>query len=526
MVKMNDFAPFSSAEARLIAECPGPDRISFGDGERPGQNGENPDIAIRAELIRHILLGHDGAPVLHEKGIRLRGAHITGALDLQGSDCARDITLSNCAIDAPISLVNARLRGLHLSGSTCAGLSADNASFSGSLYIRGGTVIEGEVSLAGARIGGDLQLCDATIHSNTQDALFAPSLRVEGSVFLGNYPYSDGQTTLTCDGMLFLSSAQVGHDLFVTNTAISPKGEALGDIMFGATEEHGRDMALSLARARIGGILYLRDNQISGGIVNLAGADVTRLTDEPTGPGASYPIRLDGLRYDDFSRHADTTVAARLEWLARRPADMPFTAQPYEQLAAVLTRLGHRDDARTVLMRKEQLLRADNRQATLVNDGQGLTWFAAWAADAILRYTIGYGYRPARAMVIAVVMVLALGLFFDQCWRAGDMTPNAAPILTSAPWIAATQGHPDNPGAFWSGVGEAGQDWETFNAYAYAADLFIPLVSLGQEDAWAPSTSRSPLGRTAWWIRWFAKAVGWVVTALGAAAITGVIRRD
>jgi len=143
-----------------------------------------------------------------------------------------------------------------------------------------------------------------------------------------------------------------------------------------------------------------------------------------------------------------------------------------------------------------------------------------------LRLTIGYGYRPARAVGLALILIVGLGLFFRAVWQAGDMAPNAAPILVSSGWISATKTHPENPAEFWSTAGQAGQDWETFSGFAYAADLVIPIVNLGQESAWAPSTSRSPLGRIGWWLRWFAIGLGWVVTALGAAAITGVIRKD
>ena len=523
-MRLEDFAPLSEAERKLIDECSGPDRIVFGDGELPAEDDEA--AALRADLVRLILLGGPGAPRLHDKGLRLRGARLTGMLDLQGCDCLHDMTFSDCRIDDAMNLVNAHLRGLHFSGTVLAGLAADNASFSGSLYLRDGTVSLGEIGLAGVRLGGDLQICGAEIHSAGQDALFAPALKVEGSVFLGNYPYTDGETALAAQGMLFLSSAHVEHDLFISNTAITLTESALGRPIFGAIEEHGPDIALSLARARIGGILYLRGNQISRGIVSLAGAEAARLSDEPTGPGASYPIRLDGFRYHDFSRHADISVQARLAWLARRPEGMRFTTQPYVHLANVLTRIGHHEEARTVLMHKERLLHAEKRRRLMAARGQGLGWAGAWAGDALLRLTIGYGYRPVRALVMAAVMILALGWFFDRCWRAGDMVPNSAPVLTSAPWIAATRSHPENPGAYWSSPGEAGQDWESFHAYAYAADLFIPLVSLGQEAGWSPSTSRSPWGRAGWWLRWVAEAVGWVVTALGAGAITGVIRRE
>lgn len=523
MTTLKQFEPLSPAEEKLIGESTEISRTTIGDGELP--DVQSTDCTIRAEVIRHLLLGDDAAP-LNEKGIRVRGAWISGVLDLQGCDCPQDISLSHCRVAEPLNLVNASLRGVHISNSYMAGMSADNASFTGSIYLRSGTMVKGEISLAGARISGDLQICDTHIETKGQDAVFAPSLRVDGSVFLGNYPYSEPDTSLTANGTLFFSSAQVAHDVFVSMTAISLKDEVAVGGVFGATEEHGRDIALSLARARVGGILYFQDNQISRGIVNLSGATVARLKDEPIGPGASYPIRLDGFRYTDFSRHADTSVKARLEWLERRPKDMSFVAQPYEHLAQVLSGLGHRNDARSVLMHKEKHLRAENRRLLRKENGLGIRYILSSIFDPFLRVCIGYGYRPARAVVLAVILIASLGLFFQHTWNAGDMTPNAAPILTSGPWILATQSHPENPGQFWSSKGEAGQDWETFNGFAYAADLMIPIVSLGQETAWAPSTSRSPWGQAGWWLRWFAKGIGWIITALGAAAVTGVIRQD
>ena len=520
MIDLSAFDPLSPAETKLIEEATLPNRTIIADGALPSEAAEA--VTVRADLVRYLLIS---AP-LHDKGVRLRGAWITGELDLQGCDCSRDISLTACHLVEPVNLTNANLRGLHISNCRLKGLAADNASFSGSVYIRSDTYIGGEVSLSGTQINGDLQVCHTVIEATTQDAIFAPSLRVSGSVFLGNYPYADGNTSLVTMGQIFLSSARIEHDLFISNTAITLNDAALGGAVFGATEEHGSDIAISLARAKVGGILFLQDNQISRGIFNLAGAHVERLKDEPVGPGASYPIRLDGFTYSDFSRHAETKLSARLDWLARRPDDTPFTAQPYEQLAEVMTRMGHRNDARTVLMHKERLLKAENRRIAGVAGGSFLWRGVSWFNDYFLRVTVGYGFRPGRAVTIAVLLILGLGWFFDRTWHAGDMTPNAAPILVSGPWIAATETHPDNPAAFWSSAGQAGQDWETFNAYAYAADLVVPIVSLGQESAWAPSTSRSDWGRSGWWMRWFAKAVGWIVTALGAGAITGIIRND
>ena len=514
------FFPLSTAETRFLEGLSIPGRTVFAGGDLP--EAASDDNMLRAELLRAALL-HPNLPI-DAKGVRLRGAWVQGALDLQGIHCARDLTFSNCCFAEPANFVNAQLRGLHFSGCHLAGFSADHAQFSGSLYIRGDSHVQGEIGLAGVRITGDLQLCGLRVESGGQDAVFAPGLCVDGSLFLGNYPYSDTDSSLVTEGALFFSSARIGHDVFITRTAISVQ-ENGGSTTFGATEEHGAGIALSLARAHVNGILYLSDNQISRGIVNFAGAYVTRLRDEPIGPGASYPLRLDGFNYSDFSRHTDTTVAARLEWLERRPDDMPFSAQPYEHLAGVLSTLGHRTDAKTVLMHKERLLRVENRRLMALEHKWAKYLFSA-VIEPVLKYVVGYGYRPARALFVSSLLVLLLGWFFGKAWDAGDMAPDAAPILISANWISATETYPDNPAKFWSSPGQAGQDYETFHSYAYAADLLVPIVNLGQESAWAPSTSRSPWGWHGWWIRWFAKVAGWVITALAAGALTGMIRSD
>ena len=518
-MRLKEYHPLTEAEQKLVAGCEAGERITIGDGELPVE--ESGMVAVRAGLIRMLLTGSEPELRLHDKGLRLRGAWIVGALDLQGTDVRYNLSLTACRLPDPVGMVNARLRGLFFSGCAMAGISGDHARLDGALFLRAGTRVEGEIGLAGARIAGDLQMCDLEIVSPGQDAVFAPSLGVEGSVFLGNYPYSNGETTLVADGAIFLASANVAHDVFITHCAVSAKQEAIGGV-FQGSEEHGTDNVLSLARARIGGILYFKDNQIAGGTVSLAGAHVARFRDEPEGPGAAYPIRLDGFTYDDFSRHAETGLEARLNWLERRPADTPFTAQPYEQLARVLMHLGNRVDARTVLMRKERLQRQEAR-ANLTNP---LRKALVWSADSVMRFAVGYGYRPGRVLLLAVALILGLGLFFQRTWDAGDMAPNAAPILVSQAWITATENQPENPAAFWSSKGQAGQDWETFQGFAYAADVVIPIVNLGQEEAWAPSTSRSPWGRAGWWIRWFAKAAGWIITVLGAAAVTGAVRND
>jgi len=114
------------------------------------------------------------------------------------------------------------------------------------------------------------------------------------------------------------------------------------------------------------------------------------------------------------------------------------------------------------------------------------------------------------------------------------MAPNSAVILTSADWQeaaktgCATTQQPDctMPLHIWEGS-HTRTDYETFNRYLYALDLFVPLDALGQENAWAPSKDRGALGWWAYSLRWVIQLAGWIITAVGAAALTGVIgKRD
>ncbi len=100
--------------------------------------------------------------------------------------------------------------------------------------------------------------------------------------------------------------------------------------------------------------------------------------------------------------------------------------------------------------------------------------------------------------------------------------PNSPVVLISEEW--ETVATLPNPAAEWEAG--PGRDYETYNSLAYAFDTVIPLIDLGQESAWSPSTSRGPFGWIAWWAKWILKVAGWIITALGAAALTGIIRRD
>jgi len=73
----------------------------------------------------------------------------------------------------------------------------------------------------------------------------------------------------------------------------------------------------------------------------------------------------------------------------------------------------------------------------------------------------------------------------------------------------------------------ASQHYETFFAGIYALDLFLPVVDLGQEKAWAVTTP--VLFGWGWWLRvasFLYQVAGWVIISLGLAAVTGFVQRN
>lgn len=221
----------------------------------------------------------------------------------------------------------------------------------------------------------------------------------------------------------------------------------------------------------------------------------------------------------------------RLKWVAKGAGlGDEFAPQPYEQLAIVLRKMGYVADARRVLFEKEKRLKQVER-GRIWGQGHGLLRWGQipihWGLDKLQRVVVGYGYKPWRSFWCLVgLIMIAAGVFGGAC-QAGDFAPNAAVILTTPEWQAlAEDGEVSNPAKEWSSETGKGRDYETFNAFAYAADVVIPIIPLGQEKAWAPSATRGKWGWVAWWARWVFQFAGWVVTALGAAAITGIMRKD
>jgi hypothetical protein len=220
----------------------------------------------------------------------------------------------------------------------------------------------------------------------------------------------------------------------------------------------------------------------------------------------SKKLFLDGFRYRRFAR-GPTDAATRLKWVHLQPA---VFADSYQQLARVLSDQGNPAGATDVLIQLER----DRREAEHPN-----LFFMSW--NAILEWTVAYGYSPWRAALPATVIVVIGWILFLVGYRSGIVLPSDKDAFAS---LGKGRSYMEYRGLLPS-------HYPAFSAFVYSLDSFVPIVDLGQKKSWLPSATRGAQAgwgiTTGWWLRtylWLHIAFGWLLTTLVVAGVTGFVK--
>ncbi len=555
------FGDLGPAEVALL------DGLGSGSLDRLGTGGlpEAGDDArrVRAELIRYLLLGGPGAPRMHEKGIRVSGAWITGALDLEGCRVPRDIGLLDCLFeegpvlrsaiidtlafdgsDLPrlaanrldargdllfrsatirgrIELRGARIGGdmvfdgARLDGAGGAVLQAERISVRGGALFRG-AVVRGGIALPGARIGGDLDLIGATVERPDGLAIEADSAQIEGELTL---------CMATVTGPVSIVTAKVGGDLDLT----------------GATVSSAEPVTLDFGRTTVAGAFFLREGAKVTGALSLNGATLGAIVDDPACWPAKGDLRLNRCLYGAF---LGSVVGARerLGWLALQTPERwgeDFWPQPYEQLAHVLGEMGHDEDKRRVLIEKERLARRARRGRART----GTARLLLGAKDALMGLTTGYGRLPLLALLWIAGLWGAGAVIYAQLDRAGAMRPNAPVVLRSPEWVlcATLEGETaflPSLGAERPGLAAPGETqlacyrrqpeaaaYPKFSAAMLSADAIVPGSGSGQSNYWSPDT-RTTAGAWGKYFMYLQSVAGLALGLLAVAGFSGIVKSN
>jgi hypothetical protein len=378
----------------------------------------------------------------------------------RGMKAAGGVNLCGAAIGAGLEL-----DGAVLTSQAGPALRAPGLTVKSDMSCGMGFTATGAVDMFGAQIGGQLWFTNASLDQGGSDrALNAAQISISGGL------YCNGQ--FRASGMINLFGAVIGAGLEFREANLSnPAGKclrapglAVRDYLY-VTGGFSASGDIDLARARIGGELRLAGPLVTDGSLDLRGAEIGQLNAEP----ASLPsrLRLNGLTYADLQPYLP--ARQRLDIL-RRDQD-GYQPQPYEQLAASYRSLGNEDQARTVLLAKQRRRREEVQ-------------IPARAWGYLQDIAIGYGYRPARALVWLIVLIALTTAYFTV------FPPHAS---------AAT--HQQLP------------------PIIYAFYVVVPFLNIGQS---APF----PADTTGQWIVWIAQLAGWILATTVIAGVTRVLSRN
>ncbi|MEU7873617.1 hypothetical protein [Dactylosporangium sp. NPDC049140] len=418
---------------------------------------------VPASLIAELLLDGPAARPGRTARIDLTGARITGRLDLTGARIDAPMRLRHCTFAQPLVLDHAELASVNLDDSTLPSLDAESLRVRRWFGMRHAHVageawfhhvrVDGALDLSGSGFGGAVNLQRAVVEGDARighGSTYGCGVRLDGARIAGDLNIAQCTMRAPADGgpAIAANGAVVGggvwaHELVADGMVMFIGLRAATAIVLQRSVlRTPDDSALLLIEAETR-TLTLRPDPSSTGAVVLRDARVGRLVDDPVGWPAACTIELGGLTYDRISRRSSDTTAwtarERLAWMARY--DPTFAPGPYDQLAAALRHDGREQEARQVLRVRERLRhRAMGRL--------GAVWGAVQDA------TIGFGYRPARALLWLVAVFGAGSAWFAWSGPLPPVKPGESP---------------------------------TWDPLLYTLDLLVPLVDLGHEHAWNPA---------------------------------------
>lgn len=481
------------------------------------------DRHIRATVLKTILLNFRFDPS-DLQTLRIESCFISGQLDLSHQAELPSFHAHNCVFECgfkatstrwtqDLQLTHCRIPYFHASGAELGGqLNADGSSFG---------FTKEPVPVVSDQTG--------TFSLNLQDAKIRDGALLRKTHFLG---------------AVMMNNLKVGGELNFQHASFCGAAAHAHCNVSKSANDRSAHIALDLTDATIGKTFYFADITDCAGNVKLTNLSATTFCDCGTNLAASDRHRntpkldLDGFTYSRIQGATDAKT--RLIWLEQgeslTPTEREFFPQPYKQLAKVLYEMGHEEEATQIRVTLAQKLTRNSRSARIWFTGTEWKFFKVLLLlptirlGHVLHRFVGYGFRPGRSLIALVLLWIFAIVLAHFAWEEGSFAPNSAVALQSDSWATYSADHSypphPNPAKDWSLTSTIGRDWESFNRYAYAADIVVPIIDFGQTDAWAPSTTRGPAGVILWWARWVFTLFGWIVTALGAAALTGIIRRE
>ncbi|GAA3881092.1 membrane-associated oxidoreductase [Streptomyces lacrimifluminis] len=455
-MEINDL---TAAESRVWRAFHKGEPVAFGEGEaeNPATGSDwGPERTVRASVLRALLLS---TPQVDGEipRLRLSGARVTGQLNLMYAVVDHPLHLRYCHFEESPDFYGSRLRQLNLRSSVLPSVSLASTRIDGPLRMTDCRV-RGPVKLAGSQIAGALFMDGADIttsdpsvpviqlhQSVLSDGFAAPGLRVRGEIRLdgatvgGSVNLEGAELSNPGGNALRAQSLEVRADIRARRLraegGVDLRGARIAgrlDLMRSRLSNPG-GMALRASSCVIGELWLFRSEPLEG-TLHLRRSRIDVLSFEPeVAPGE---VLFNNLTYTALTPHEP---ADRRLPLLERDGD-GYVPYAYEQLAAAYRHVGDEGAARRVQLAKQRRHRAT------------LPWLGrVWGH--LQDTTVGYGFRPLRAAVW-LLSLLAAGSIVYALHHPRPLKAAEAP---------------------------------EFNPVFYTLDLLLPVISFGQEGAFAPT---------------------------------------
>ncbi|MGA2069959.1 MAG: hypothetical protein ABSG97_01305 [Sedimentisphaerales bacterium] len=375
-------------------------------------------------------------------------------------------------------------------------ISADGMNVKGSVFLRDGFKANGEVSFSAVSIGRQFSCINGEFININKDgrAISADEIYVNGDVLLKDSFKANGEVCFT--GAKIDGTFDCANGEFVNKggRAISADGMNVKVAVF-LRNSFKAEGLISLMGATVGEHFFWKDvNLIKETKLDLRNAKTRVLNDDEKSWPDEGNLFLDGFVYEDIGDKSPKDAIKRIDWLNRQGYER-FRAGPYEQLAKVLEKMGHNEDAKEIRIEKEEQLTKRG----------GFGWLGRFWRG-VLYWTIGYGYRPWQALW-SIGIIIVLGIIVFGIGHKADV-------------IVKTEEKP----------------YHKFNALFYSIEMFVPVLDLHLKKYWIPDANKSGTFRLnklsipvrGNYIRiymWFHIIVGWILTTLWIVGLTGLIKK-
>lgn len=181
-----DLGDLSQPERALWAAFPRGAWVDLRSGDADQDDPANagswgPARMVRAEVVTALLLGACEPERGRFPAVRLRGARVTGRVDLMGAVIIHALVLEHCRFDEPLRFVEATTKTVRITSSRLPGFNGARMRTEGILNFHL-SVIEETLRLDRAQVAGEISLRGAQLGDGTGEALAGAGLIVDGDM--------------------------------------------------------------------------------------------------------------------------------------------------------------------------------------------------------------------------------------------------------------------------------------------------------------------------------------------------------